>query len=275
MDTMLAPIFRNPPPTASKSGPLPASTIRLPATGQPCLASDCRPPGAKFPGRVHPGNGRNNSRAPVARINRSHSICRGPVGCSASKIRRPPGPRIAHWSNNKALDRRNRSAHRAACGRVGRACCPRQICPPSQGVSSTVCSRGPGRSCQICPPSQGVSSTNAVRRPFSAAAQAAARPAGPAPTTTTSKRSRVSFIGPHLHRFLAHGLAAPAMCLAVDGHPALHANSHPAQRSARFASNRAPKARLARLRDSSGDNRPRRHENSFSIDAQLDLVSHG
>ncbi len=51
---------------ASSSGPLPATSTRRPVSGQPCLASAWAPPAPVTPGKVQPGNGNSNSRAPVA-----------------------------------------------------------------------------------------------------------------------------------------------------------------------------------------------------------------
>src|SRR6266404_1868763 len=89
---------------------------------------------------------------------------------------------------------------------------------------------------QIWPPSHGVSSTSATRRPLSAAVQAAASPAGPAPMTTTSKSAR-SAIGLYLHAFLAQRQATAAVLLAINCHTTFHADPHPAERTPRSAQN--------------------------------------
>src|SRR5689334_7468469 len=83
---------------------------------------------------------------------------------------------------------------------------------------------------QIWPPGFGLSSMTPTCWPDSRAAEAAARPAGPAPTMRTSK-----CIGGDLHARLAESLAAFPMRLAVDGDAAFVADAHAAEGGSRFA----------------------------------------
>src|SRR4051794_20621991 len=102
---------------------------------------------------------------------------------------------------------------------------------------------------QIWPPGAGLSSTTATRLPCSAAAHAAARPAGPAPTTSTSKRGSAGAsapgIGRDLHAVADDGLARPAVGDAVDRHAALEADAHAAQRAPGLAGHGSAEGRDA------------------------------
>jgi hypothetical protein len=77
--------------------------------------------------------------------------------------------------------------------------------------------------------------------PFSAAQHAAAIPAGPAPTTSTSKLRRELLIRSNVHCLRASYLAGPAMAFSVYRYPALEAHAHSAQRAARLAAHGTPK----------------------------------
>ena len=77
--TRLAPASLSAAATGSSSGPEPAITTRSPRNDIPLLSSACAPPIPKTLGSVQPGNGRNRSRAPVARIRRRASIGSEPV----------------------------------------------------------------------------------------------------------------------------------------------------------------------------------------------------
>src|SRR5215213_5461998 len=91
---------------------------------------------------------------------------------------------------------------------------------------------------QICPPGAGLSSTIATRLPDSAARRAAARPAGPAPTTTTSKLAAGSLIGADLHARPAGQLTTSYVRATIDRHAAFEADAHAAQRTAGLAAHR-------------------------------------
>src|SRR5689334_4626511 len=100
---------------------------------------------------------------------------------------------------------------------------------------------------QICPPKAGLSSTSSTLAPLSAALVAAARPAGPPPTTTMSQLCL--FIGIDLHTRPARHLATLDMTHAVNGDPALKANSHAAHRPAWLPRYGSAKTRSARHQD--------------------------
>src|SRR5436190_390200 len=252
MVTTCAPCFLRVSATTSNSGPLPAVTTRRPATGQPFLIKACKPPGPIIPGSVQPGNGRNSSQAPVARIKRLHRISTWPVSFSA---------RSAHGLGKQITEARsisvvpdlwNLSNHRFATAEVGRICCPRQIWPPSQGVSSS----------------------RATREPLSAAVQAAARPAGPAPTTTTSNSKARSDIRLNLHAIRTHGQATTTVLLTIDGYSTFHANPHTAERSARGPQNRTAESRQARLSDCGGYHGAGLDANACPVHLYLDILIH-
>src|SRR6185437_1296872 len=80
---------------------------------------------------------------------------------------------------------------------------------------------------QICPPSAGLSSTRRTLAPHSAALTAAAMPAGPPPITTMSQLCL--FIDVDLHSLPAQHLAALHVMHAVHRDSTLEANSHTAQ----------------------------------------------
>src|SRR5207245_249753 len=69
---------------------------------------------------------------------------------------------------------------------------------------------------QICPPNVKLSSTTPTRAPYSEAETAAAIPAGPPPTTSTSKCFRRLDISSYFHPGLAHDLATTAMRDSID-----------------------------------------------------------
>src|SRR5690606_29105771 len=84
---------------------------------------------------------------------------------------------------------------------------------------------------KICPPTCGCSSTTMTRSPWRLASCAAARPAGPAPTTARSHTSAV--IGaPHVLVGHGGGEARPD-AFAVDLDDALEAGAHVAERGSR------------------------------------------
>src|SRR5690348_16861842 len=80
---------------------------------------------------------------------------------------------------------------------------------------------------QICPPSPGLSSTSNTRAPALAADAAAAIPAGPAPTTTIGL-SAASLIRTDLHLRFAYSLARAHVRNSIDRGAALEANPHSA-----------------------------------------------
>src|SRR5262249_47189650 len=139
-----------------------------------------------------------------------------------------------------------------AWGCLARACSPRQICPPSHGVSSIT----------------------ATRFPLSAATHAADRPAGPAPTTTISKLESPSLIGSYFHSRLANNLATPTMLPAVDRHAAFHANTHSTKRPPRRSNDRPPKTRVPMNRDRGSDNCSGRYGNWLAIHLHNHFLIH-
>ena len=109
---------------------------------------------------------------------------------------------------------------------------------------------------QICPPARGLSSTIATVAPLRAAARAADSPAGP---RRRSRRRRsvvpVSSRALHLHAVAAQRLAGqPAS--AIDRHPALLANAHPAKRRTRRTRARHARRVVAARRDGGRDVAP-------------------
>jgi hypothetical protein len=204
--------FRN-AATASRSGPVPATTIRLPSTENPDLTSACSPPAANTLGSVQPGKGRTSSRAPVARIAlwKVISIASFSFSASTNSSERRATTRVDESS--VAPHSRRRRSHRAA-SRLDDTCC----------AGSSVVAR------QICPPGKGLSSTRMAFAPDFAADTQAAMPAGPAPITRTSQLSSALLaIGIHHHAIFAEYLACALLGSAIDHSPALEANPHSAE----------------------------------------------
>lgn len=85
---------------------------------------------------------------------------------------------------------------------------------------------------QIWPPSRGLLSSTPTRAPLSAAEQAAAIPAGPAPMTRTSKLRGSLFISANVHSRNTQNLTSARMAPMVHGSATLEANAHAAERSA-------------------------------------------
>ena len=79
-----APALRALAAAASSKGPLPAITMRWPRTGKPPLISACSAPAPVTPGRVQPGKGSSNSRAPVQRISASKGCIQACCASSSS-----------------------------------------------------------------------------------------------------------------------------------------------------------------------------------------------
>src|SRR4051794_13102176 len=83
------------------------------------------------------------------------------------------------------------------------------------------------------------------------AAAVAARPAGPAPTMTMSKRCLST--GDNVHSVAGLDDAASLMGGAVDGRATFEANAHSAQRLPRLARDRSPKVLNAAIQQGGGD----------------------
>src|SRR5579864_793423 len=189
-------------------------TMRLPLTSKPDLISACKAPAPMTLGNVHPGKGRNCSRAPVARINLSKEMW-----CVASFDSAKSSSPVA-WKT-----RVERSHLMGACSRRLNHC------------AALTCFDEPFSPRQICPPGLGLSSISTTDAPHSAATVAAAMPAGPAPTTATSqRRSNSLFIGADFHAGFASELAAFEMRPSVDRDAAFEADAHAAERCAWLAS---------------------------------------
>src|SRR6185503_9944798 len=88
---------------------------------------------------------------------------------------------------------------------------------------------------QICPPSAGLSSAIATRLPDWAAETAAAMPAGPPPTTNTSNCGLELSIRLDVHSRHAQNLTTPTVQDPIDLSTTFKTNSHSAQRATRFA----------------------------------------
>src|SRR5215469_2065328 len=91
-------------------------------------------------------------------------------------------------------------------------------------VSSAPASPSPAR--QICPPRLGLSSTTPTPAPCSDEHAAAAKPAGPPPTTSTSNCIPTLLIGAHLHSGRGKSLTTTPVRHAVDPRATLKTNSH-------------------------------------------------
>src|SRR6058998_2236368 len=176
--------------------------------------------------------------------------------------------------------------------------------------NQAAASESPGLACsprQIWPPSAGLSSTMATWRPLRAAHVAAAMPAGPPPTTRTSKISlpvsipaplniedrrekiedRGLRIDPSIfdllsstlfrandHAFAARDLTAPAVCHSVDGHAAFKTNSHPAKRAARLAGDRPAERCGSRNQNGGRNGTALRHLHTGAVNEQGDDFRH-
>src|SRR6185295_18570299 len=109
------------------------------------------------------------------------------------------------------LEFRIRSNHEAAAGDDVFLLSPRQICPPGSGLSSTT-----------------------VRRPpLAETRQAAAKPAGPAPTTNTSVFTAL-LVSSYIHPVLTNRLTTTNLFFKVDRHATFETDSHSTQRTAGF-----------------------------------------
>src|ERR1035441_9943704 len=98
---------------------------------------------------------------------------------------------------------------------------------------------------QIWPPSAGLSSSSTTDAPLPAAAQAAAMPAGPAPAIRIEQCSSAG-IGDNLHCRAANYLTGADMLVAINARAAFETDSHAAKRSARLARHRGPRRRETR-----------------------------
>src|SRR5215471_3316482 len=114
-----------------------------------------------------------------------------------------------------------------------------------------------------------------TRSPHFAAEAAAAMPAGPAPTTSTSKsRLPLLDIGPDIHAGLAQHLTTPTMPRAVDDDAALETNAHPAQRPAWPPADRHS-ARLSSQQGGIRDRCTRFDFHPYAVDRQRHSLRHG
>src|SRR5215469_4882846 len=180
-------------------------TIRLPRIFQPSLINACSAPAPITLGKVQPLNGRNSSRAPVARIRRSYSKVVGPSGVSSKSERSCHGPN----TRTPVL----------------------AVTFPGSAVSS-------GFRRQIWPPGRRLSSrTNTCA--FLAAARAAKIPAGPAPIIATSAR-----ISPDLHSLATTGLTG-ANDFSINGYAAFKTNAHTANATPVSATHTKPLSLLS------------------------------
>ena len=110
--------------------------------------------------------------------------------------------------------------------------------------------------------------------PASWALRAAARPAGPAPTTRTSQSgSGIGSPGAHIHPRRAGNLAAPLMRPAVDGYAAFETDAHAAQRTARLAADRPPIGTLSSQGHRRRHHRPGGRLHRLAVDFQLQCAS--
>ena len=169
--TTRAPAARSDAATGSSSGPLPAMTTDLPANDVPDLSSACAPPTPRTPGSVHPGNGRKSSRAPVA--------ITSDVARTAKLVA------VARDDEDVSVVRRDTRRRRWR---------PSRRAPPSARVAPSMLAPREGALpppdvARSVRPTFGLSSTTTTRAPDSAARDAAAIPAGPAPMTATSHSS--------------------------------------------------------------------------------------
>ena len=228
-------VLRSPPPRPATAARCPPARPVCPRTGQPFLTSDCIPPGpmisrqgpARKRQKQFPRAGGQNQPVPN-RISRA-----GPVGCSASKQHRGSRPAITLVRSSK------------------RGPASLESLDPLQGLAGPGFLAAPDLSAQPGSVIHHADAASAFRR------RAGGGQAGRAGAHHHDFKVKPrSFIGPHLHAFLAKGLATPAMGLAVDRHPAFHANAHPAERSARLPVTERRNRVMPACADGGGDNRP-------------------
>src|ERR1041384_1630683 len=141
------------------------------------------------------------------------------------------------------------SNHDCASRDAGFACSPRQICPPAAGLSSTT----------------------ATRAPFCAARKAAAIPAGPAPTTSTSQTSA---IGPHVHPFAANCLTTATVLLLVNRHTTLETNPHTTQWPTWLTTRGATKCIYACFQNCRRNHTARGHRHGNAADHDSHRIRH-
>src|SRR6267378_150926 len=84
--------------------------------GHPFFTRASNPPGPTTPGSVQPGKGRNNSRAPVARIKRCQRIWRELPPCSANSKPELGEAMTLVRARRLAPELRKRSNQCRACG---------------------------------------------------------------------------------------------------------------------------------------------------------------
>ena len=126
---------------------------------------------------------------------------------------------------------------------------------------------------QIWPPGLRLSSTTIGAEPPSAAATAAAIPAGPPPMITICADLELC-IGDDFHAIDAEHLAGTLVRISVDSHEALKADAHPAKGTAWLAGDRQSEGRNATSKDRSGDARSTRDCATGAVDFQSDCLSH-
>src|SRR5208282_805346 len=99
--------------------------------------------------------------------------------------------------------------------------------------------------------------------------QAAAMPAGPAPTTVTSSWRRRLAISLDLHSFLAEGQATAGIGLAVDGDTTFKTDPHAAERAAGFVVDAGVERRHTRLGHCRRHEGAGRHGDRFAVDQNV------
>ena len=153
---------------------------------------------------------------------------------------------------NSSFDARIFSNQADATDEAGCSCCCRHICPPGLELSSTT----------------------VTDELSSAARQAAAIPAGPAPTTSTSHLCVNSGIGLNDHPIPANSLTAATVRRAVDGHATLKTNPHPTEWTTRLPADGPAKRSEARRQYRRSDGASLRYEQSLSVYENLDCLRH-
>src|SRR5690348_16200791 len=114
----------------------------------------------------------------------------------------------------------------------------------------------------------------ATRSFASAAQQAAAMPAGPSPTTSTSNSVRSPTDG-DLHAFAAAQLASVHVLAAIYRYATFKTDSHAAERASQLAGHGAPQSGAACHQDSRGNRRAAGNANRNAVNGHLHEIRHG
>src|SRR5262249_20575612 len=125
---------------------------------------------------------------------------------------------------------------------------------------------------QICPPSAGLSSTTSTDAPLSTAQIAAAMPAGPPPTTTISQVCLL--IGRNLHARSAKQLTALYVRYSVHRHSAFEADAHPTQGTTCLACDGWTTARNSSPQNGSGHCSAQRYCEGLPIHRKRNRLRH-